>query len=303
MSSERMHADERDIDIDIALVRRLLESQFGEWSGLPVTPVASSGTDHALFRLGPDMVVRLPRIDSATGQVLKEQRWLPVLGPQLPLAIPVPLATGMPSGGYPWRWSVYRWLEGETVAGGRITDPLQAASALGGFVRALRGIDPAGGPAPGEHNFFRGEPLSLRDKDTRDSIAVVGDLVEIDAATSAWDAALRAPAWDRPPTWIHGDLHAENLLLRQGRVSAVVDFGGLAVGDPACDIMAGWTVLDAGSRPAFRAAAQVDDATWARGRGWALSVALVMLPYYRSTNPVLTAHSLRWIDEVLTDPQ
>jgi len=299
MNARKMHDDE--VDTNVSLVARLLAAQFPQWSDLPVEPVRSAGTDNALYRLGEHLVVRLPRIHWATGQVEKEQRWLPRLAPYLPLAIPVPLAMGMPAEGYPWHWSVYRWLEGETATIEHIADPRQAATDLAQFIAALQRIDPTGGPPPGPHNSSRGEPLTMRDGQTRAAIASLNGMLDADAMTAAWEAALDAPAWQGSPAWIHGDLQAGNLLARQGQLSAVIDFGCLGVGDPACDLQVTWNFLSAETRDVFRASLPVDAATWARGRGWALSVGLIALPYYQSTNPILAGISRRAIDEVLAD--
>jgi len=299
MPASKMHVDE--MDIDASLVRRLLAAQFPQWADLPIKPVPSAGTDNALYRLGDDMAVRLPRIQWATEQVDKEQRWLPKLAPLLPLAIPVPLAKGVPSEGYPWHWSVYWWLEGENATIERIADPVQAATELAQFIADLQRIDPTGGPPPGPHNSSRGVPLAMRDTHTRAAIATLHGTLDTDAATAAWEAALQSPAWSGPPVWIHGDLQSGNLLAQQGRLSAVIDFGCLGVGDPACDLQVAWNLLSTETRNVFRAALQVDDATWARGRGWALSVGLIALPYYQSTNPVLADISRHAIDEALAD--
>jgi aminoglycoside phosphotransferase (APT) family kinase protein len=301
MPASKMHADE--VDTDVSLVGRLLAAQFPHWADLPIEPVHSAGTDNAIYRLGGDIAVRLPRIHWATGQVDKEHLWLPRLAPLLPLAIPVPLAKGTPGEGYPWHWSVYRWLEGENATIERIADLRQAAMDLAQFILHLHRIDPTGGPLAGDHNFGRGEPLAMRDTHTRVAIDTLYDMGMLDAGdvTAAWEAALRAPAWSGPPVWVHGDLQAGNLLAVRGRLSAVIDFGGLGVGDPACDLIVAWNLLSAETRDVFRAALGVDDATWARGRGWALSVGLIALPYYRSTNPALAAISRRAIDEVLAE--
>ena len=299
MATSRMHVDE--VDTNVSLVVRLLTTQFPQWASLPVKPAHSAGTGNALYRLGDDMVVRLPRIPSAVGQVDKEQKWLPRLAPLLPLNIPVPLAKGKPSNGYPWYWSVYRWLKGEDATTVSIADPRQAATDLAQFIIALQQIEIADGPSPGQHNFYRGVPLAMRDQQTRDAIAALKDLIDANEVTAAWDAAIETPAWNRQPVWLHGDLHAGNLLIQQGRLSAVIDFGGLGVGDPACDVMAAWTFLSAENRVVFRELLQVDDATWARGRGWALSFGLIALPYYQTTNPVLAAIARRAINEVLAD--
>ena len=299
MSVGKMHVDE--VDTNVSLVVRLLTAQFPQWADLPIEPVHSAGTDNALYRLGDDMVVRLPRIHWATGQADKEHQWLPRLAPFLPLAIPVPLAKGKPGEGYPWHWSVYRWLEGENATSERIANPRQAATDLAQFIAALQRIDATGGPPPGQHNSFRGEPLAMRDTRTRDAIAILRGTFDADAMTAVWDAAIKAPAWHRPPVWLHGDLQSGNLLAVQGRLNAVIDFGCLGVGDPACDVMVAWLYLSAETRDVFRAVLQVDDATWARGRGWALSVGLIALPYYQSTNPVLAGIARRAIDEALAD--
>lgn len=299
MSTSKMHVDE--VDTNVPLVVRLLITQFPQWANLPIEQVHSAGTGNALYRLGDDMVVRLPRIPSAVGQVDKEQKWLPRLAPLLPLNIPVPLAKGKPSDGYPWQWSVYRWLEGEDATSAPITNPRDAAADLAKFITALQQIEATDGPPPGQHNFYRGVPLAMRDDETRDAIAALHDVIDVDEATTAWDTAIETPAWNGPPVWLHGDLHAGNLLVQQGRLSAVIDFGGLGVGDPACDVMAAWTLLSAENRVVFRELLQVDDATWGRGRGWALSFGLIALPYYQTTNPVLAGIARCAINEALAD--
>ncbi|RIH90582.1 Phosphotransferase enzyme family protein [Calidithermus terrae] len=299
MSSGRMHADE--LDTDASLVRRLLEAQFPQWAGLPVEPVRSAGTDNAIYRLGDGMAVRLPRIPAAAAQVDKEQLWLPRLAPLLPLPVPVPLAKGAPGEGYPWHWSVCRWLEGENATLERLAEAAQAAADLAHFVAALQRIDATGGPPPGPHNSGRGVPLAVRDGPTRAAIASLQGMLDAGAVTAAWEAALQAPPHDGPPVWIHGDLQPGNLLAVGGRLSAVIDFGCLGVGDPACDLQAAWNLFTAEAREAFRSALGVDGATWARGRGWALSVALIALPYYQHTNPFLAGVARHTIREVLAD--
>jgi len=298
MSAGKMHVDE--VETNVSLVVQLLAAQFPQWADLPITPVDSAGTDNALYRLGDDMVVRLPRIHGAVDQVDMEHQWLPRLAPHLPLAIPTPLAKGTPAQGYPWPWSVYRWLEGEHATLDRIADPQQAATDLAQFIIALQRIDPAGGLPAAAHNK-RGLPLATRDTRTREAIAALHGMIDADAMTTAWEAALQAPEWDRAPVWFHGDLLPGNLLVEQGRLSAVIDFGGLAVGDPACDLMIAWGLFSGESRDMFRAALQVDDATWARGRGHALSQALIFIPYYLDTNPVGVGNARRTIDEILAD--
>jgi len=296
----KMHANE--VDTDPSLVRRLLADQFPQWADLPIEPVESSGTDNAIYRLGEHMAARLPRVPGGTDTIDKEQRWLPELAPLLPVAISQPLAKGSPGPGYPWPWSVHRWLHGESVNVDRMADPVGLAHDLGGFVTALRQIDTAGGPVAGQDGGSRGEPLARRDAATREAIAQLDGVIDGPAVTAAWDAALRVPAWRLPGVWIHGDLLSGNVLVdARGRLSAVIDFGCMAVGDPACDVMAAWTLFDAAGRSAFRSAVAVDGDTWARGRGWALSFALIALPYYMHTNPVFVRDARHVIREVLAD--
>ncbi len=301
MAAAKMHADE--VATDAGLVRRLLAGQFPQWADLVVEPVPSAGTDNALYRLGDDLVVRMPRIGWATGQIDKERRWLPVLAPHLPLAIPEPLAVGEPAAGFPWRWSVYRWRDGENATLDRLADPVAAARDLARFIHALQAVDATAGPRPEPETFGRGVPLASRDAGTREAIAACDGLIDIRAATAAWEAALAAPEWRGPPVWLHGDLQSGNLLAMEGRLSAVIDFGALTVGDPACDLMVAWNLFTAKPRAAFREAIGVDDATWARGRGWGLSPALVALPYYRETNPGLVAIAHHAIAEVLAEAE
>jgi aminoglycoside phosphotransferase (APT) family kinase protein len=299
MPTGKMHDDE--VDTNTALVRRLIAAQFPQWADRPLTPVDSAGTDNALYQLGDDMVVRLPRIAWAVGQVEKEQRWLPKLAPYLPLAIPIPLAQGSPGAGYPWHWSVYRWLAGENATFDRLADPIQTAQDLARFIIALQQIDTTGGPPSGPPNSWRGVPLAGLDDRVRAAIPTLPTMINADAVTAAWDTALNTPAYDTTPVWLHGDIQAGNLLAQQGRLSAVIDWGCLGVGDPACDVQVAWNLFDAHTRTAFHAALEVDDATWARGRGWALYFGVLALPYYQYTNPVLAGIARHAIDQVLTD--
>lgn len=286
------------LEIDVSLVRRLLV-QFPQWADLPVKRVDVDGWDNTTFRLGEDLSVRLPSAQAYAGQVEKEHRWLPRLAAHLPLSIPVPLAMGVPANGYPWHWSVYRWLEGENATIKSIADLQQFATTLAQFLAALQRIDPADGPPPGQHNFFRGGPLTTYDSETRDAIATLRGRIDADAVTAVWEAALRA-TWHGPPVWLHGDVSAGNLLVEKGRLNAVIDFGCTAVGDPACDLTIAWTLLSGESRDAFREALPLDRATWARGRGWALWKGLITLVKH-TTNPTKARNARGVIDEVLVD--
>jgi aminoglycoside phosphotransferase (APT) family kinase protein len=293
--ARKMHADE--VETDVSLVRRLLTAQFPQWADLRIEPVLSAGTDHAIYRLGSDMSVRLPRIHWAVGQVEKEWEWFPKLAPHLPLAIPTPLAKGAPGEGFPNPWLVSPWIPGEDATKEHLRDLSEAAVDLAGFVLALQRIDTAGAPRPGPTG--RGVPLAVRDEYTRQAIAAWEGLVDVRAVTEAWDRALAAPAWDGEPVWIHGDLRPGNVLARDGRVCAVIDWGPL-VGDPAAELIVAWTFFSGESREAFRAALGVDDATWERGRGWALTW-VGALPYYKDTNPSIVAEARHAIEEVLAD--
>ncbi|MGH3674023.1 MAG: aminoglycoside phosphotransferase family protein [Pseudonocardiaceae bacterium] len=298
--AERMHDEE--MNIDTTLVHGLLAAQFPHWADRRIEPVNLTGSDNVLYRLGDDLAVRLPRLQDAARRIGKEHQWLPRIAP-LPLAIPQPLAQGAPAPGYPWPWSISRWLPGQDATVVAIADPAQASAKLGRFVAILHQLDPAGGPPPGEHNFFRGVPLAERDAHVHAAIESLVGIVDTRAASQAWATALQAPAWTAAPVWIHGDLHAANLLVHQGQLSAVIDFGGLGVGDPACDMMVAWTLFSAQTREVFRSAARGDDATWARGKGWALSFGLIALPYYIDTDPRLARIAQHTIDEVLTDQE
>ncbi|MBN1877037.1 MAG: aminoglycoside phosphotransferase family protein [Anaerolineae bacterium] len=290
------------MNINTSLVGRLVASQFPQWAELPIKPVALSGWDNRTFHLGENMLVRLPSAARYREQVEKEQCWLPQLAPRLPLPIPTPLAMGLPAYGYPWHWSIYRWLEGEPAAVERIADLRRFARDLAQFLAALQRIDPAGGPPPGRHNFWRGGPLTTYDADTRRAIAILNDEIDTGAAIAVWKTALKS-TWHGSPVWIHGDVAVGNLLVKGGQLCAVIDFGSSGVGDPACDMVIAWTLLKGESREAFRTILQVDDGTWARGLGWALWKALITLVEYRNTNPAKARDARRVIAEVQEDYQ
>lgn len=287
---------ETEVRIDTQQVRRLVAAQFPQWAGMPLTALPPSGTDHALYRIGEDLVARLPRIDWALGQVETDRRWLPFLAPQLPLAVPAPVAIGEPGEGYPWPWSIAPWIAGENPARNNV-DLGAAALALADFITALQSVDTAGGPVKG--GLDRGVPLANRDELTRAAIAELGDRVDTGRVTSAWEDALAASPWSETPVWIHGDLLPGNVLVQDRRLCAVIDFGALGLGDPAADVVPAWTIFDARSRVAFREALGCDDDMWQRGRGWALSTALVSLPYYWETAPHIVDESQRRIAALL----
>jgi aminoglycoside phosphotransferase (APT) family kinase protein len=285
-----MHIDE--LEIDEALVRRLLAEQFPEWMDLPLRRVVPSGTVNAIFRLGDDLSVRLPRREGPIEPDSKAFEWLARLGRLLPVEIPVPVAQGRPTGDYPWFWEIHSWVEGETVPVEEI-DAIQAARDLAALVAALQQVSPAGAP-PG-----RGIPLAERDKEIRYWLSrFEGD----PAVTAGWERALAAPPWGGAPVWHHGDLDARNWLVRDGRISGVIDWGSMGVGDPACDVMVAWKLHSPAARDVFRETLPMDDATWERARGWALSQAVAALAYYTpENNPTLYSEAESWLDLVLSE--
>jgi len=288
-----MHTEQVDSDAD--LVRRLLVGQYPQWADLPIARLPSSGTDNAIYRLGAELVVRLPLIHWAVGQVEKEHTWLPKLAPRLPLAVPEPLAMGEPAEGYPWHWSVYRWIDGESAHPDRIADLRQTADDLAGFVAALHAIDLADAP-----RSQRGVPLATKDTEIRGAIEAMAHEFDAEALTAAWDEAITCPQWDGPPVLVHGDLSDGNLLVRDGRLHAVIDFSCFGFGDPANDLDVAWDLFSGESRDAYRRALGVDDATWTRGRGWAIT-AVYGIPYYEHTNPGIVTRARRRVAAILAD--
>jgi len=294
-----MSTPQVDPRIDEALVRRLLTRQFPAWAELPLEAVSSAGTDNAIFRLGDELAVRMPKRASAAPQAEREHRWLPMFAPRLPLTIPAPLAAGRPDENYPWSWSILPWMPGADAASAPISDLFQAARDLGAFLQALRRIEADGGPVAGRANSGRGVPLALLDKRVRADVAALSGEIDGAAILDAWEEALAAPVLSSAGTWVHGDLHASNLLVRDGQIVAVLDFGLLGVGDPACDFFVAWSVLDAESRDVFREAVGADEAAWQRGRGWAIFNAIIALAFYLGNNPTLCSMSRRTLTEVL----
>jgi aminoglycoside phosphotransferase (APT) family kinase protein len=288
-----MHDDE--IDTDVELVRGLLASQHPQWADLPIERVQSAGTDNAMYRLGDDLAVRLPRIDWAVDTVAKEQRWLPFLARHLPLEVPLPVAAGEPDEAFPYPWGVVRWVRGELATVDRLHDPVQAACDLAEFVVALEAIDPIDGP---KHR--RGRPVRLQDAAVRRSVADLRGELDGNAVIEAWERVLDVPDYAGAPVWSHGDLSYLNLLARDGMLCSVIDWGTCSVGDPAIDTIVAWSLLPPDARKVFRDVLDVDDPTWERGKGWVLC-GVGGVPYYRDTNPVLVADKIASIEAVLAD--
>jgi aminoglycoside phosphotransferase (APT) family kinase protein len=288
------------VQIDAALAKRLVESQFPQWARLPLSPTAPGGWDNRTFRLGEALLVRLPSARRYVAQVAKEQAWLPRLAPHLPLTIPEPVASGAPGEAYPWPWSVYRWIEGAPLATDPAADRIELAADLAAFLTALQRCDTTGGPAPGAHNFFRGGALATYDAETRQAVARLGERIDAAAVLDLWEAAL-SNQWQGPPVWVHGDVAAGNLLVKDGRLSAVIDFGSCAVGDPACDLAIAWTALDGEAREAFRTGLPLDAGTWARARGWTLWKALIVWAALPGANPHGADRSARIVTDLLAE--
>ncbi|UUV31593.1 aminoglycoside phosphotransferase family protein [Amycolatopsis roodepoortensis] len=293
----KMHADEADIDA--GLVRSLVRAQFPQWAGLPVRRSASGGTVNAIYRLGERLSVRLPLTQGGVEDLRRELRWLPRLAPLLPVAVPEAVAVGEATREYPWPWAVYRWIDGEPAIEGRLAGPERVARDLAAFVLAMREVDLPGGPVA-----HRGGPLAEIDREVRaamEKLRGTGESFDAEAAMAAWDHALAVPGWSGPPCWVHSDLMPSNLLVADGGLAAVLDFGTVGVGDPASDLIPAWNLLTPPARETFRGEAGVDADTWSRGRGWALGMAIVQLPYYRATNPVISANARFVVRQVLAD--
>jgi aminoglycoside phosphotransferase (APT) family kinase protein len=272
----KRHEDE--VLVGEELVRKLLRAQFPAWADLPLRPVEPSGTDHTIFRLGDELVARFPAVEYATQQAAREARWVPFLAPQVPLELSVPVALGEPGEGYPWAWSVVRWIDGERATRDNL-DLSEAAVDLAQFIRALQACDPTGGPEPGQTTSFRGMPLSVWDGRLDPWIAKLDGVPGMSHAVAAYEEGRAAPPWDRSPVWLHGDLTG-NLITRGGRLVGAID-SGFAIGDPACDLMPGWTIFRGDERRRFFAEVGLDEATILRSRAWAIAPALIGYSYYR----------------------
>ena len=282
-----------EVDVTPELLRRLLAEQHPDLAQLPVT-VLANGWDNVVFRVGDDLLARLPRRELGAQLAGHEQHWLPLLAAQLPLPVPAPVRTGRPGLGYPWPWSIVPYIPGQVAAETPPADLTAAAVSLGGFLAALHTPAPPDAPA----NPFRGVPLAERTDTLMRNLSTVADQVDRAAVRRAWATALAAPRWTEPPVWVHGDLHPANILVHDGRISGVIDFGDLTAGDPAADLSVGWMLLPAGCHPAFRAAAGASDSSWARATGWAVALGLVYLAH-SADNPQLAAVGRRTLSAVL----
>jgi aminoglycoside phosphotransferase (APT) family kinase protein len=284
--------------LNLETAQSIIARQFPQWAELPVRPFVSSGTDHQLFRLGDHMAVRFPITEDAARSI--EDEWTGLLRfAGLPLITPQLLARGRPEPEFPHSWSVVNWIDGQDASAAAVSDWAEAARNLGLFVRALRAVEPGGGRICGPANGFRGSPLSTRDGWIRTCFDSVSDMFARQALHAAWVEALAAPVWDKEPVWIHGDIHAANIVVNNGGVVSIVDFGLAALGDPACDLALAWSFLPTEYRDGFFDAAEAEDETVQRGKGWALYIGAIALSYYRERNSVLARIGKQAIGAVL----
>lgn len=299
-----LHHDE--YVVDVVQAQALVAAQFPAWAALPVVPVASQGTDNTIFRLGERLALRFPRVAWAAPQVPIEYQWLPQLAPQLPAAIATPVALGRPSADYLWPWYVYEWVAGTVLAQAPSEVIDDCVVELAGWLRALHAIPATGGPPAGPANHGRGLPLTHPDRDGRTRVQIPHCTDACDPAVAAqfWEAAVVTPPWHLAPVWLHGDPNPGNVVVDDGHLAGVIDFGCMGVGDPAVDLLIAWVpqVSPAG-RARFRDAVGYDAATWARGRAWAFSVAVIALPYYRDTSPTIAATARATIAATIADWQ
>lgn len=286
--------------IDEKLVRTLVDNQFPQWKKFSIRPVAQSGWDNRTFHLGENMLVRMPSDTHYALQVEKEQHWLPILAPLLPLLIPSPIAMGESQHEYPWKWSVYRYLPGESASTAHITDLNQFAKKLAEFLNIFQKIDTTHGPVAGLHSFYRGGALSTYDAETRKAIDVLSNKIDKNSVTEIWETALQT-SWQNPPVWVHGDLSSGNLLVQDGQLNAVIDFGQLAIGDPACDLAITWTFFKDQSREIFRNSLSLDSDAWIRGRAWTLWKALVVAAGITNPNNAEAKECWRIIEDVVNE--
>jgi aminoglycoside phosphotransferase (APT) family kinase protein len=294
VSANKMHVGE--VDIDAELVGRLVAAQFPDLSDLPIRKVHSTGTVNNIFRLGDNLCARLPRVEKWARDLDKEWRWLRRFGSRLPLRVPEPVGKGQPSNAYPFSWAIYGWIDGQPYSDELVDDEHRAARDLAQFVAELRRIDSVVGAPRGGR-----KPLRELDAVTREAIESAQGVIEGDAAIDAWERALEAPPWKGTPVWIHTDLLRPNVLVHGGQLCAVLDFGGVGVGDPASDVIAAWSVFSHTGRETFRRVLGVDDGTWDRARGFALHQAAMIIPYYVETNPEFATLAKRTVEEVLAD--
>ncbi|SFC84953.1 aminoglycoside phosphotransferase family protein [Bacillus sp. UNCCL81] len=288
------------VSINVELVKQLINEQFPIWSQLEIKPVELSGNDNRTFHLGDKMSVRLPSAECYVPQVEKEHKWLPILTNKLSLPVSKPLAKGSPSKSYPWPWTINEWIDGESLNKENISDLSQFAKELGQFLKEFQSIDAHGGPIAGKHNFFRGGNLAVYDQETKDSIDQTKAIFNKDLLTEIWETALSSK-WEYEPVWVHGDIAPGNLLVKNGKLCAVIDFGILGVGDPSCDAVMAWTFFDTDSRNVFKNVLNFDENTWNRARGWALWKALITFNANKENTSSIREESFNTINVIMND--
>ncbi len=287
------------MQIDDKLVQKLIQDQFPQWSNLAIKPVARSGWDNRTFRLGDELLVRLPSAESYAAQVPKEQKWLPFLNDRISTQIPQVVALGMPGHGFLWSWSIYSWIDGTDLPPD-ISDTSGIARSVSNFILELHSVESSDGPAPGLHNYFRGGDLGEYDSEVTEYARLLANEIDADAALVVWSKALESN-WDSSPVWIHGDLEPSNILITKNKSVAVIDFGNCAIGDPACDLVMAWTFFDDSARQVFRAALQIDNNTWERARAWALWKAMFRMATSLNSDDVEFTNAKRLVKSILAD--
>jgi aminoglycoside phosphotransferase (APT) family kinase protein len=287
-------------NINVDLVKRLINEQFPKWSDLDIRLVKNGGNDNRTFHLGDHMSVRLPSAAGYAPQVEKEQKWLPILAKKLSLPVSIPIAKGNPNEEYPWSWSIYKWLAGEVLSHKNVDDLNQLAKDLGTFLNELQAIDTSGGPLAGKHNFYRGGSLSVYDEESRNAIENNKNIFDRSILSEIWSLALESE-WKLEPVWVHGDIAPGNILVKDGKLSAVIDFGILGVGDPSCDAAMAWTFFDDTSRRVFKNVLNIDKDTWNRARGWALWKALITYDANKGSNKVIAEEAYNTILTIIDD--
>jgi aminoglycoside phosphotransferase (APT) family kinase protein len=291
-STPQMHEDE--VLVDDGTVRALLKDQFPHWADKRLRRIADSGTDNAIYRLGDDLGIRLPRIQWAEVQIEKECRWLPKLAADLPTQVPVPLAEGRPGCGYPFPWLVYPWLEGTSLDRATVDNWNVVAKDVADFVLALQHLPTEGGPPP----IRRGTPMAQFDEAVQWGISQLEGVIDVDRARHVWRNALEAGDWSGDPVWVHGDLLPGNILIGEGRLSGIIDWSCAGVGDPACEAMLAWT-LPSDARRIYWRTLGFDDATRARARGWVVEQTVFYIPYYAKSLPFAVDQAMRRLSEAL----
>lgn len=292
-------ADNQLLNITANLAAKLISDQFPEYAHLPVASVEKQGHDNRTYHLGNDLLIRMPTAESYALKVPKEQKLLPQLAPYLSVKIPVPIKMGSPSKYYPYHFSIYRWLSGRSINLLFLSDEtlLSLAYDLAKFLKELESIHNIEGPMPGQHNWWRGDHLSVYDEGARGQIAKLEGVIDSDAALKLWLQACKTK-WSKPPVWVHGDFAIGNMLLENGRLSAIIDFGGMALGDPACDLVIAWTYLKEKAREIFIEEMALDEDTWLRARGWALWKATYELCQIKDKNSAEAFVQKKIVDEL-----